>query len=104
MRKTWVSLKESLSRKNLKQQHTSTDWALKEIRATRKCGEYSIINSFSEIAYIMPVSYAWSERGGSAIKRIETTKRNTLKSDALNALLMISLNGPQLEHLKLRNW
>ena len=51
----------------------------------------------------MPVSYAWSERGGSAIKRIETTKRNTLKSDALNALLMIPLNGPQLEHLKLRN-
>ena len=29
MRKKWVSLKEKLSRNNLKQQHASTEWALK---------------------------------------------------------------------------
>ena len=29
VRKKWVSLKENLSRNNLKQQHTSTEWLLK---------------------------------------------------------------------------
>ena len=29
MRKKWVSLKENLSINNLKQQHPSTEWALK---------------------------------------------------------------------------
>ena len=33
-------------------------------------------------------------------KRIKTSKRNTLKNDALNALLMIPINGPQLATLK----
>ena len=32
---------------------------------------------------------------GSAIKRINTNKRSTLKSDAVNALIMISIKGPK---------
>ena len=93
-------MKENLSRNNLKQQHTSTEWALKQICAAINCEEYPIISSFATIAYIIPVSKAWPERGGSAIKRIKTNKRGTLKNDTLNAVLMISLNGPQLGTLE----
>ena len=31
MRKKWVILKENLLRNNLQQQHTSTEWELKQI-------------------------------------------------------------------------
>ena len=43
---------------------------------------------------MIPVNNDWPERRGSAIKRIEPNKISTLKNDALNALLMISINGP----------
>ena len=95
MRRKWISLKENLSRNNLKQQKTATEWALRQISVN--CNDYPIICSMAKIACIIPVSNAWPERGGSAIKWIKTNKRNTLKSDALNALLMISLNGPKPE-------
>ena len=38
--------------------------------------------------------------GGSAKKRIKTSKRNTLKNYPLNALFMISIKGPQLATLE----
>ena len=69
MREKWASLKENLASYNLKQQHTSTEWALKQICVTINCDEYSIISSFAKIAYIIPVSKPWPERGG--IKRIK---------------------------------
>ena len=37
---------------------------------------------------------AWPERGGSAIKRIKTRNRSSMKNDLLNALSMISIIGP----------
>ena len=43
--------------------------------------------------------------GGSVIKIIETSKRRILKSNALNALLMISMNDPKyrtLDHTRKR--
>ena len=55
-----------------------------------------IISLFAKITYIILVSNAWSERGGSAKKHIKISKRNILKNDALNALLMISVYEPQL--------
>ena len=54
-----------------------------------------MISSISKIAYIIPVGNAWPEIGESAIKRIKTNKYSTMKNDALNALLMISINGPK---------
>ena len=95
LRKKWISLKENLSHNNLKQQSTTTEWALKQICTSVNCDEFPIICSLAKIAYIIPVSNAWPERGGSPIKRIKTNKRSTMKNDALNALLMISLNGPK---------
>ena len=95
MRKKWISLKENLSHNNLKQKSTATEWALKQICTSINCDEFPIICSLAKIAYVIPVSNAWPERGGSAIKRIKNNKRSTMKNDALHALLMISLNGPK---------
>ena len=109
VRKKLVSLKENLSRNNLKQQYASTEWALKQICTTINCEICRIISSFNKIASIIPVSNAWPERSGCAKNRIKTSKINILKNDALNALLMISrVNGQffyyhNLQHFKLRN-
>ena len=43
---------------------------------------------------VIPVSNAWPERGASKLKLIKTRLRSTLKNDALNALIHISINGP----------
>ena len=45
--------------------------------------------------YIIPDRNAWPEQVGSVIKRINTNKRSTLKSDALNAITMVLINGPK---------
>ena len=47
--------------------------------------------------YIIPASNAWSEQGGNAIKQVKTNKGSTLKSDDLDALIMVSTNGPKCE-------
>ena len=57
--------------------------------------EYSIINSIAKFSYIIPVTSVWPVRVGSAIKRIKINKRSTLKSDALNALIIILIDGPK---------
>ena len=68
---------------------------LKQICGDNNFDEYPIINSIAKIAFIITVSNAWPERGGSTIKRIKTNKKSALKSDALNALIMTSINGPK---------
>ena len=42
----------------------------------------------------MPVSNAWPERGASAIKRLKTRLRSSMKNDMLQALMHITINGP----------
>ena len=37
---------------------------------------------------------AWPERGASAVKRIKTRTHSSIKTDLLNGLLHISINGP----------
>ena len=59
---------------------------------------------FAKLAIIVPVTNAWPERGASAVKRIKSRQRSTMKNDLLNALLHISMNGPpvnspEAEHL-----
>ena len=45
----------------------------------------------------MPVSNAWPERGASAVKRLKTRLRNSLKKDMLKSLLHITINGSPVE-------
>ena len=51
----------------------------------------------AEVCLSLPVSNAWPERGASAIKRLKTGLRSTLKNDMLNSLLQVSINGPEVK-------
>ena len=48
----------------------------------------------AKLVLTVPVTNEWPERGGSAIKRIKTSNRRSMKSDLLNAMLMILINDP----------
>ena len=56
--------------------------------------DFDRIVTLAKIASIVPVTNAWPERGASAVKRIKSRQRSSMKNDVLNALLHISLNGP----------
>ena len=45
----------------------------------------------AKLALTVPVTNAWLEHGGSAIKRMKTRNRRSMKNDPLNVLLMISI-------------
>jgi len=45
----------------------------------------------------LPVSNAWPERGASAVKRLQTRLRSRIKNDMLEALMHITLNGPEVK-------
>jgi hypothetical protein len=49
----------------------------------------------AEVALSMPVSNAWPERGASAVKRIKTRLRGSLRNRMLNSLMMLTINGPE---------
>jgi len=81
--------------------NTPTDWLL-----TKLCSISSFKVMFpnlvklSAVAQSLPVTNAWPERGASALKRIKTRLRNSLKDDMPDALLQVSINGPQVSEAK----
>ena len=50
----------------------------------------------AEIALTLPVSNAWTERGASALKLVESRRRSRLKNDMLQCLLHVKINGPNV--------
>ena len=99
------TLKNQLQLNKIKFKMTSTEWTLEHIVNSFK-GEVSFrkILEFAKLAIIVSVTNAWPERGASAVKRIKSRQRSTMKNDLLNALLHISMNGPpvnspEAEHL-----
>ena len=81
-------------------QVTSTEWLL-----TKLCSIPSFKVMFpnlvklAAVAQSLPVTNALPERGASALKRIKTRLRNSLKDDMLECLLQISINGPPVSEL-----
>lgn len=77
---------------------TATEWCLKRLISLKT--SYSIVfpalTNVAEVCLSMPVSNAWPERGGSALKRIKTRLRNRLSVTMLQSLLMITINGPKV--------
>lgn len=51
----------------------------------------------AKVCLSLLVSNAWPEHGASAIKRLKTRLQSTLKTDMLNALLQVSINGPEVK-------
>ena len=56
--------------------------------------DFNKIVTLAKIASIVPITDACLERGASAVKRIKSRQHSSMKNDLLNALLHISLNGP----------
>ena len=73
---------------------TATEWPLRYIVNNYQGQEFSLIIKYAKIAITAPVTNAWPERGASAVKRIKSRLRSTMKMDLLNALLLILMNGP----------
>ena len=79
----------------MKFKKTSSEWTLEHIlNAYQGKVEFPSVVQFAKIAAIVPVTNAWPERGASAVKRIKTRTRSTMKTDLLSGLLHISINGP----------
>ena len=73
--------------------YTATEWVLCQVLGQFQ-EEFIHLVAIAKTALVAPVSNAWPERGGSAIKRIKARSRSQMKNDMLEALMMISLNGP----------
>ncbi|XP_070580157.1 zinc finger protein 862-like [Ptychodera flava] len=73
-----------------------TVWCLKRLLSLKSCLQYTHLCYIAEVALATPISNAWPERGASAIKRIKTRLRSSLKMNMLDCLLQISVNGPKL--------
>ena len=90
-------LRKQFSENKLKFKKTCTEWTIEHIiNAYRADEEHQFVVQLSKIASIVPVNNAWPERGASAVRRIKSRTRNLMKNDLLNALMLISMNGPPL--------
>ncbi|KAH3734953.1 hypothetical protein DPMN_041413 [Dreissena polymorpha] len=49
------------------------------------------------VGLLLPTSTADCERGFSTMKRIKTENRSRMKSAVLNALMSVSIEGPDIE-------
>ena len=58
---------------------------------------YPTLSKLASIALIIPVSTADCERGFSTINRIKTDSRNRLKTETLDKLIRLSVEGPELD-------
>ena len=93
LRKKWLHFKDQVAANKLKLKHTATEWVFCQVLGQFQ-EEFGHIVAIAKIALVTPVSNAWPERGGSAIKHIKSRSRSQMKNDVLEALMMISLNGP----------
>lgn len=75
-------------------QITPTTWSLQRLMQAESF--YPQLSQIADILLSLPVSNAWPERGASAIKRLKTRLRSSLKNDMLQALMHISINGADI--------
>ena len=76
-------------------QMTSNEWFINKLLSNRNTFQsYSEVLKLAEIAAVIPVSNAWPKRGASSMKHIKSRLRSCLKSDLLNALMQVAVNGP----------
>lgn len=92
-------------------QMTSTEWFINKLLTNRNAfGSYSEVLKLAEIEAVIPVSNAWPERGASSTKHIKSRLRSCLKSDLLNALMQVAVNGPPVfeslpvVEIAVKNW
>ena len=75
----------------------STEWALQNtINIYKDDQEFGKVVKLAKKACITPVTNAWPKRGASAVKKIKSRTRSTMRNDLLNALLQVSISGPEM--------
>ncbi|XP_070535029.1 uncharacterized protein [Ptychodera flava] len=94
-----LSWKSDMDKSVSQNKHTSPiEWCL--VRLMKMKSSYG--HFYPEIVQIaegilsLPVSNAWPERGVSKVRLIKDRLRSRMKNDLLNALLHITINGPEL--------
>ena len=86
-----------MTENKFKLKQSSTEWALQNtVNIYKDDQEFGKVVQLAKTAYITPVTNAWPERDASAVKRIKSRTRCTMRNDLLNALLQISINGPEM--------
>lgn len=77
---------------------TTTEWTLEHMMLMSATYRHlcPCLLELAEVCLSLPVSNAWPERGASAIKRLKTRLRSSLKNDMLDALLQVSINTPEV--------
>ena len=97
MKSRWEDYKTRMTQNKFKLKQSSTEWALQStVNIYKDDQEFGKVVQLPKVACITPVTNAWPERGASAIKRIKSRTRSTMRNDLLNALLQISINGPEM--------
>ena len=86
-----------MTENKFKLKQSSAEWALQNtINIYKDDQEFGKVVQPAKIACITPVTNTWPERSASAIKRIKSHTRSTMRNDLLNALLQISVSGPEM--------
>ncbi|XP_048580041.1 zinc finger protein 862-like [Nematostella vectensis] len=88
--------------KKLTNRKTPTEWLLEHMMAMKATYQHMCpcLLQIVEICLSLPVSNAWPERGASAIKRLKTRLRSSMKNDMLQALMHVTINGPSTSECK----
>ena len=97
MKSKWEDYKTRMTENKFKLKQSSTECALQnDVNIYKDDQEFDKVVQLAKIACVTPVTNAWPERGESAVKRIKSRTTSTLRNDLLNALLQISINGPEM--------
>ena len=97
MKSIWEDYKTRMTENKFKLKQSSTECALQnDVNIYKDDQEFDKVVQLAKIACVTPVTNAWPERGESAVKRIKSRTTSTLRNDLLNALLQISINGPEM--------
>ena len=93
----WEDYKTRMTENKFKLKQSSTECALQnDVNIYKDDQEFDKVVQLAKIACIIPVTNAWPERGESAVKRIKSRTSSTMRNDLLNALLQISISGPEM--------
>ncbi len=73
--------------------------ALQFFKSEAKCVMFPNIKTLFSIAMVLPMSTATVERSFSDMKQIKNRLRNRLQLSSLSKLMMIAIEGPQLDEV-----
>ena len=78
-----------------------TNWALTRFLAqrnnTRYSESFSLLMDVADAVMVTNMGNNWPERGASCMRGVKTKTRSSLGQPMLNALMHISINGPEIQ-------